>query len=108
MLESVKYVAKSNADGVKLHLLHVLKNTDLEGYYLQGKFKTLTKEEYYDIIASAIQLLPKNMVIHRLTGDAPKKLLVAPEWSANKKDVLNGMNKYFNELDIMQGKHFNG
>lgn len=108
MLESVKYVAKSNADGIKLHLLHVLKNTDLEDYYLQGKFKTLTKEEYYDIIASAIQLLPKNMVIHRLTGDAPKKLLVAPEWSANKKDVLNGMNKYFNELDVMQGKHFNG
>lgn len=106
MLESVKYVAKTQIDGVKLHLLHVLKNTDLAEHYLLGEFKTLTKEEYYDIIAEAIQLLPQSVVIHRLTGDAPKKLLIAPSWSANKKDVLNGMNQYFNEHDILQGKHF--
>ncbi len=106
MLESVKYVAKSQIDGVKLHLLHVLKNTDLAEHYLLGEFKALTKEEYYDIIANAIQLLPKNVVIHRLTGDAPKKLLIAPIWSANKKDVLNGMNQYFNEHDVLQGKRF--
>ena len=106
MLESVKYIANSNIDGVKLHLLHVLKNTDLAKHYLNGDFKTLTKDEYYDILADAIELLPPNVVIHRLTGDAPKKLLIAPEWSANKKDVLNGMHKYFNERDIMQGKHF--
>ena len=106
MLESVKYVAKIQIDGVKLHLLHVLKNTDLAEHYLLGEFETLTKEEYYDIIAEAIQLLPQSVVIHRLTGDAPKKLLIAPSWSANKKDVLNGMNQYFNEQDILQGKHF--
>ena len=106
MLESVKYVAKTQIDGVKLHLLHVLKNTDLAEHYLLGEFKTLTKEEYYDIIAEAIQLLPQSVVIHRLTGDAPKRLLIAPSWSANKKDVLNGMNQYFNEHDILQGKHF--
>jgi radical SAM superfamily enzyme len=86
----------------------VLKNTDLEEYYLKGNFKTLTKEEYYDIIASAIELIPPSLVIHRLTGDAPKKLLIAPEWSANKKDVLNGMHQYFNSHDIMQGKKYNG
>ena len=106
MLESVKYVAKHQIDGIKLHLLHVLKNTDLAEHYLLGEFKTLTKEEYYDVIAQALQLLPSNVVIHRLTGDAPKNLLIAPEWSKNKKDVLNGMKQYFNEHDVLQGKNF--
>lgn len=106
MLESVKYVASKDINGVKLHLLHVLKNTDLATEYELNKFATLTKEEYYSIIADAIELLPKKVVIHRLTGDAPKKLLIAPAWSANKKDVLNGMQRYFNEHDVLQGKSF--
>ena len=94
MLETVDYVGKSGSDGIKLQLLHVLKNTDLEKDYLEGKFKTLEEDEYVDIICKAVSLLPKSMVIHRLTGDGDKKLLVAPMWSANKKHVLNKLNKY--------------
>ena len=107
MLESVKYVANKNVDGIKLQLLHVLKNTDLAQLYLNENFKTLSQEEYINLLAKCIEVLPKNTVVHRLTGDAPKKILLAPQWSANKKQVLNAITKYFNLYDVMQGKNFN-
>ena len=88
MLETVKYVADSGADGIKLQLLHVLKGTDLEKEYLAGKFETLTLEEYVEIVCEALALLPSGMVVHRLTGDGDKRLLVAPLWSADKKRVM--------------------
>lgn len=93
MLETVDYVCKSGADGVKLQLLHVLKNTDLATDYEAGKFKTLELEEYLDIIKECVAIIPKNIVIHRLTGDGAKKDLIAPLWSADKKRVLNAVNK---------------
>ncbi len=105
MLETVRYVGNSNTDGVKIHLLHVLRGTDLETMYRSNVFQTLSKEEYIDILCTCIELLPKNTVIHRLTGDAPKSLLVAPMWSANKKDVLNSIQKAFRERGIQQGKN---
>lgn len=93
MLQSVDYACKSGINGIKLQLLHVLKNTDLEKEYRAGKFKTLTFEEYLDIIKSCVEIIPKEIVIHRLTGDGAKKDLIAPLWSADKKRVLNAISK---------------
>lgn len=103
MLESVRYVGKIGTNGVKLQLLHILKGTDLEKIYRSGAFQTLEKEEYIDLLCDCIEVLPQNTVIHRLTGDAPKALLVAPTWSSNKKDVLNQINRTFAERGIRQG-----
>lgn len=93
MLDSVKYVCESGIDGIKLQLLHVLKNTGLEKDYAQGKFKTLEMGEYLDILKSCVDIIPDNIVIHRLTGDGAKKDLISPLWSADKKKVLNAINK---------------
>ena len=95
MLESVKYVGNSGVDGIKLQLLHVLKETDLARDYAEGKFKCMTMEEYVDLIYDAIALLPEDMVVHRMTGDGDKKILIAPMWSADKKKVLNSLNRKF-------------
>lgn len=103
MLDTVRYVGKSGADGIKLQLLHVLRGTDLCADYEKGLFKTLEKDEYIDIIGEAINILPKSTVIHRLTGDAPKKLLVAPLWSADKKAVLAAMYRSFEQKNVIQG-----
>ncbi|MBE6788324.1 MAG: TIGR01212 family radical SAM protein [Ruminococcaceae bacterium] len=106
MLQTVRYVGESGADGVKLQLLHVLKNTRLFEMYEKGEFEVLSKEKYISLVAKAIELLPPKMVICRLTGDGDKKSLVAPLWSGNKKDVLNSINRYFEDNDIVQGKAY--
>lgn len=93
MLKTVEYVANSGVQGIKLQLLHVLKGTDLAKDFAAGKFDCLTLDEYVDIVKDAVSLLPKDMVIHRMTGDGDKKLLIAPLWSGNKKLVLNTLNK---------------
>lgn len=108
MLETVKHVGKIGSDGIKLQLLHVLRGTDLETMYRRGDFQTLSKEAYIDILCDCIEILPPTTVVHRLTGDAPKSLLVAPTWSANKKDVLNSIQKAFRERKIQQGKAIAG
>lgn len=95
MVKTVKYVVDSGADGIKLQLLHVLKGTDLADDYLAGKFKTLSLEEYIDILDGCLEVIPTSVVIHRLTGDGAKKDLIAPMWSANKKNVLNTLQKKF-------------
>lgn len=93
MLESVKYVCGKGIDGIKLQLLHVLKGTDLAKDFENGKFKTLTMDEYLDIVKACVEIIPDNVVIHRLTGDGAKKDLISPLWSADKKKVLNAINK---------------
>lgn len=103
ILSSVKYVSSLDISGIKLQLLHVLKNTPLEKEYFSNPFKILSMEEYIDILAECLALIPENIVIHRLTGDGPKSLLIAPQWSSNKKAVLNYMNKRFKELNVIQG-----
>lgn len=103
MLKTVEYVAKSGADGIKLQLLHVLKNTDLEAEYLSGKFETLTLDAYIDILIDALKILPREMVVHRLTGDGAKRDLISPLWSADKKNVLNRINKALKEQNVIQG-----
>lgn len=97
MKETVSYVGKSGADGIKLQLLHVIKGTDLEKDYQAGKFRALEMEEYVNLVADCIALLPPDMVIHRLTGDGDRKTLVAPLWSLQKKRVLNAINKKIRE-----------
>lgn len=97
MLSSVKYVCKVT-DGIKLQLLHILKGTDLAKDYCEHKFEVLTLEKYTDIIAECIKIIPENVVIHRLTGDGAKKDLIAPLWSADKKKVLNTINKRLSEM----------
>lgn len=92
IIESVKYVCKVT-DGIKLQLLHILKDTDLEKEYNEGIFEVLTLEEYTQIICECVKVIPNNVVIHRLTGDGAKKDLIAPLWSADKKNVLNTINK---------------
>ena len=103
MLETVRY-AGGRSDGIKLQLLHVLRGTDLLRDYEQGRFEVLSLERYLDILCDAIEVLPGNVVIHRLTGDGDKKLLVAPMWSADKKRVLNEMNREFRRRDVVQGR----
>ncbi len=92
ILESVRYVCEKT-DGIKLQLLHVLKGTDLEKDYNECKVKTLDIDEYAEIIKQCVDIIPENVVIHRLTGDGAKKDLIAPLWSADKKKVLNTINK---------------
>lgn len=106
MYETARYIAASGAKGIKLQLLHVLKNTDLAKDYEQGLFNVLSLEEYANIIGNILTLLPKEMVIHRITGDGPKSILIAPQWSANKKMVLNYINKFLNDNDIHQGSSY--
>lgn len=97
MLSSVKYVCKVT-DGIKLQLLHILKGTDLAKDYFEHKFDVLSLEEYTNIIAECVKIIPENVVIHRLTGDGAKKDLIAPLWSADKKKVLNTINKRLSEI----------
>ncbi len=96
MLDTVRYVGQ-RTDGIKLQLLHVLKNTDLAEDYAAGKFHTMELEEYCDLIAACLRALPPQVVIHRLTGDGAKKDLIAPLWTGDKKRVLNTLNKRIKE-----------
>mgnify|MGYP000641888289 FL=1 len=97
MLETVKYVCESGANGIKLQLLHVIDGTDLAKDYEKGLFKTLEFDEYVNLIVKCVKIIPKDIVIHRLTGDGAKKDLIAPLWSADKKRVLNAINKELRE-----------
>lgn len=97
MKDTVSYVGKSGADGIKLQLLHVIKGTDLEKEYLAGSFRTLEMEEYVNLVAECIALLPEDMIIHRMTGDGARSMLVAPRWSTDKKRVLNALAKAIRE-----------
>ena len=91
MLKTVGYVAKSGATGIKLQLLHVIRGTDLEKDYNAGLFECMSMEEYVSLIKDCIDILPKDMIIHRMTGDGDKKTLIVPMWSTDKKRVLNAL-----------------
>lgn len=104
MLQTADYTGHSGALGIKLQLLHVLSGTDLVHDYEEKLFTVMTEDEYFDCLGKILEILPPDMVIHRLTGDGAKKLLKAPLWSANKKQVMNRMNRYFKENNICQGR----
>lgn len=103
MLETVRYAGKVS-DGIKLQLLHVLSDADLYDDYRRGMFETMTLDEYADLLCDCIENIPPNVVIHRLTGDGAKRLLVAPKWSGDKKRVLNTVNKALRDRDVVQGR----
>lgn len=102
-LTTVEYVAKKKSDGIKLQLLHVLKGTDLAKDYERHLFEVLTLEGYLDFITSALSILPPEVIIHRVTGDGPKELLIAPTWSLNKRHVLNSLHQKMKQENIWQG-----
>ena len=109
MQDTVSYLGglgTHGIDGVKLQLLHVLEGTDLAVLYRAGGFQTFSLEEYLDLVIDCIALLPPETVIHRISGDGPKKLLVAPVWSGNKRLVLNSMAKRFKERGVCQGDQY--
>lgn len=96
-VKTTKSVVSAGTDGVKFHLLHVLRNTDLAEEYTQGRFECLSLEEYAKILKKCISALPPDVTVHRITGDGAKKDLIAPLWSADKKRVLNYLNKILSE-----------
>lgn len=104
MLRSVGEVAKLKPFAVKLHLLHILKGTKLEEMYKNNEFKTLSREEYVDVIVDALEILPKETVIQRLTGDGGRDELVAPLWSLKKFCVLNEIDKEMTRRNTYQGR----
>lgn len=106
MLQSVNYLSALKIDGIKLQLLHILQGTDLAGYFDKTPFPVLTLEEYADLVIDCIRLLPPETVIHRISGDGPKSLLVAPLWSANKRLVLNTITRRFKERSEYQSSGF--
>jgi len=106
MVETVRYLGRLGIDGIKLQLLHVLRDTKLARWYEEALFETLTKEEYFAIIADCLRVLPREVVIHRITGDGPKDLLMAPLWSGHKKTVLNELHHYLKEHSVVQGSEF--
>ncbi|GAA0781733.1 TIGR01212 family radical SAM protein [Hathewaya limosa] len=106
MLNTIKYLSKMDIQGIKLHLLHLMENTQLVKLYEQGKLKFMEQDEYIDIICKSVALLPQSIVIHRLTGDAPRKSLIGPMWSLKKWEILNAIDRRFIEEDIYQGKDF--
>ena len=99
MLESVRHAVSLPIDGIKLQLLHVLKNTKLAEIYKKEPFKVFELEEYCELIVECLKLIPQNIVVHRITGDGPRSLLIAPLWSIDKKRVLNTITKLLKESE---------
>ena len=103
MVQTARYIGQSGVDGIKLHLLHVLAGTDLADDYAAGKFEAMTLDAYLSVLEDCLRVLPRGMVIHRMTGDGAKRSLIAPLWSADKKRVLNAINRRFLSDDLEQG-----
>ncbi len=103
MVETVKYLNNLNIDGIKIHMLHILKDTNLEEYYKKHQFHILTKEEYIDIVCEQLEYLKPEIVIHRITGDPNKEDLIEPSWLLKKFCVLNDIDKEMKKRNIYQG-----
>ena len=108
ILDTVRYISDSGADGVKLQLLHILKDTDLASDYKETGFPVLTLEEYVDLVIRCLEVSRPDLVIHRLTGDGPKDLLIAPLWSQAKRQVLNTIHRELKQRDTWQGRLYSG
>lgn len=106
MLKTVEYVAHCGARGIKFHLLHLMKETPLVKLYEDGRLIFMEQDEYIDVICKSIAMLPQDMVVHRLTGDAPRNLLIGPMWSLKKWEVLNAIDKAMIDNDVYQGRDY--
>ncbi|PUB09833.1 TIGR01212 family radical SAM protein [Paenisporosarcina sp. OV554] len=108
MLETVREVAKLDVQGIKIHLLHLLKGTPMIKQYEKGLVEFMDKDDYIQLVVDQLELLPPEMVIHRITGDGPIELMIGPMWSVNKWDVLNGIDAELERRGTWQGKYFEG
>ena len=106
MLATIAYLNKLPIQGIKLQLLHVLKDTDLANDYANGAFEVFTMEQYLDLLITCLENLSPDIVVHRVTGDGPKDLLIAPTWSSAKRTVLNELHRRMREQNTWQGKHY--
>ncbi len=106
IINSVNFAIENNTSGIKLQLLHILKGTELEKMYVNGEFNALDKEYYINTIVDLLEIIPQNIVIHRLTGDGNKDELIAPKYSLNKRDILNSIDKELKIRNSYQGKFF--
>ena len=104
ILETISYLDQMDIQGIKLQLLHVLKGTDRAGDYEAGLFRTYDSEEYLDLVIHCLEHLRQDIVIHRVTGDGPKDLLIAPLWASRKREVLNLLHHRMKERESFQGK----
>lgn len=106
MLDTIRYLNTLPIHGIKLQLLHILEHTDLAEYYRTDPFPVPKMTDYFQVLGECIAHLRPDIVIHRLTGDGPKSLLIAPLWTGNKRFVLNSLQKYLKEQEIWQGKEY--
>ena len=106
MLKTIDFVANTGTMGIKLHLLHLMKDTRLVSLYEQGKLSFLDMEEYIELVKECIERLPEDMVIHRLTGDSPRSTLIGPTWSLKKWEVLDAIDKSLEDDDSYQSKRY--
>lgn len=104
LLQTVSYLNRLHPFGIKLQLLHVLEGTDLAEEYRRGAFRVLAKEEYLSLVTDCLACLSPDIVIHRVTGDGPKDILIAPKWSCNKRDVLNSLHRLMRDRGVFQGQ----
>ena len=106
MLQTIIHVSSLPVSGIKLQLLHILKGTALANMYQTKPFHCFELEEYCDFVVDCLELLPSNIVVHRMTGDGPRSLLIAPLWSTDKKRVLNTIQRRLKERNTYQGRLF--
>ena len=106
MMETAKEVASMGVDGIKIHLLHVIKDTPMEKMLEKGMMTLMTQDEYVNLVCDQLEILPDTMIVHRLTGDGKRDELVGPLWSLKKWEVLNAIDKALEDNDLWQGKNF--
>ena len=107
ILGTIEYLSRLDIQGIKMHLLHLMTDTPMEKLYNEGGLRFLEQEEYIDLICKAVTMLPDGIVIHRLTGDAPRESLIGPMWSLKKWEILNSIDKKLKDEDLYQGLSFN-
>lgn len=106
MLNTIKYISTLDIQGIKFHLLHLMKDTPLVKLYENNRLRFLAEEDYIKLVCKSIAILPQNVVIHRLTGDSPRELLIGPTWSLKKWEILNAIDRYMEDNNLYQGLYF--
>jgi radical SAM protein (TIGR01212 family) len=106
MLQTIDFIGNTGTQGIKLHLLHLLKDTRLVEMYERGEFKLMSMEDYVDTVVECIERIPDNMIIHRITGDGPRDTLIGPKWSLKKFEVINAIEYLLMDKDTWQGKRY--
>lgn len=107
MLETAKAVSEMDVQGIKIHMMHLLKGTPMVKQYEKGMLQFMTREQYIKLVVDQLELLPQEMIIHRITGDGPPELLIGPMWSMDKWEVLNAIDAELEKRNSYQGKHYN-